>query len=286
LHWTKTEDELRSALEKLHQQSIQVLAIYGGDGTIRLTLTEALKIWDKTPLPPILLLRGGTMNVIANSIEQRYHAEEVIKRMLGYSRSADSPFVPTPLLKIHRHPQTDPINKATPVDFGYIFGCGSFVHFLEEYYQSPRPNAWRGFRILVKTALNILIGNKNKILTGLQATVTIDHQLVSQGSHNIIAASTVQGCGLRFKPFYLARPPQPQAHFLLSTASTMQILRMLPKFFSGNPVNGIAGINECSGQKMTIVFEQNQQISLDGDLLPTGIAVEIERGPTLQLLTP
>src|SRR5512142_2587743 len=46
----------------------QVIGIHGGDGTLHRTLSALMAAYLQRPLPPIAILPGGTMNVVASSL--------------------------------------------------------------------------------------------------------------------------------------------------------------------------------------------------------------------------
>src|SRR5437762_2543265 len=64
---TRSLDDLYRVAEEFKSADIDVLGINGGDGTIHHTLTAFVRTWGDKPLPLIAILRGGTMNTIANS---------------------------------------------------------------------------------------------------------------------------------------------------------------------------------------------------------------------------
>src|SRR5690349_19758362 len=68
LRLTESLEHLSKVAAEFHQKKIDILAINGGDGTISRTLTAIVNEYKGDPLPPIALLRGGTMNVLAQNL--------------------------------------------------------------------------------------------------------------------------------------------------------------------------------------------------------------------------
>src|SRR5215470_977396 len=65
---TKSLDDLYRVCEEFKKERIDVLGISGGDGTLHHTLTAMIRTYgDELALPPVAILRGGTMNTIARS---------------------------------------------------------------------------------------------------------------------------------------------------------------------------------------------------------------------------
>ena len=64
---TRSLDDLYRVAEEFMKAEIDILGINGGDGTIHHTLTAFIKTYGGRPMPMVAILRGGTMNTIANS---------------------------------------------------------------------------------------------------------------------------------------------------------------------------------------------------------------------------
>src|SRR5947209_8521699 len=64
----RTLGEVDAMAVTLRRSPPQVIAVHGGDGTLHHTLTALGRAWGEDPLPPLVLLAGGTMNVVAASL--------------------------------------------------------------------------------------------------------------------------------------------------------------------------------------------------------------------------
>ena len=64
----RTLDEIADIAREFRGSGIDILGIDGGDGTIHHTISAFIPIYGDAGLPPIAILRGGTMNTIANSL--------------------------------------------------------------------------------------------------------------------------------------------------------------------------------------------------------------------------
>ena len=71
---TETLDEVRGLAREFKEKGIDILGISGGDGTNHRTLSTFLEVYGETPLPKIALLRGGTMNNLANQLGIGLHS--------------------------------------------------------------------------------------------------------------------------------------------------------------------------------------------------------------------
>src|SRR6188474_2872331 len=71
VHAPKTLEELDDLARELHQAPPTVIAVHGGDGTLHMTVTALDRVFGADPIPPIAILCGGTMNVVATSLKIR-----------------------------------------------------------------------------------------------------------------------------------------------------------------------------------------------------------------------
>jgi hypothetical protein len=141
---TRSTDAIGDALScLLHEQRCNVLGICGGDGTLHHTLNALLSEQFVSPggesvvLPPILLLRGGTLNMIAQAISMRDDPTKAVKAFLEsfQNRSLSSLGVRTvPLLRV---------GKGVEQRFGFILGSELTARCLD-LYEAQFGGGYRG----------------------------------------------------------------------------------------------------------------------------------------------
>jgi len=134
---TQGLDELPGALDRLlRERRHNVLAICGGDGTIHHTLNALVKyiqapsLGESVPrrLPKILLLRGGTMNILAHALGTGTKPLQSLRAFNQYVRARRLHELPTrdiPFLHIH----TSEFEER----YGFVFGSDLTVAALELY---------------------------------------------------------------------------------------------------------------------------------------------------------
>lgn len=134
---TKSVDELPEALSFLFdQQKITVLGICGGDGTIHHTVNALLRFCQQESstgdrvrsIPPLLLLRGGTLNIVARAIRATGHSVPLLRTFLQrfqHARICDLPLSRLRLLGV-KGPEPE-------VRYGFIFGSAITAHCLLLY---------------------------------------------------------------------------------------------------------------------------------------------------------
>src|SRR3954470_14930223 len=83
---TKSIDDLYRVCEEFKKERIDVLGISGGDGTLHHTLTAMLSTYGEQPMPMIAILRGGTMNTVANSLGIKGETGQLLFELIDKTR--------------------------------------------------------------------------------------------------------------------------------------------------------------------------------------------------------
>ena len=120
---TQTLEDLAKVASDFKEHGIKILAINGGDGTISQTLTAFIKAYDGAPLPKIAILRGGTINVLAENLGIKGSPEQVLYRLIE-RHSINN-------LTVTRKISTICIEG----QYGFSFGNGTTAGFLELFYK-------------------------------------------------------------------------------------------------------------------------------------------------------
>ncbi|HEV3193364.1 MAG TPA: diacylglycerol kinase family protein, partial [Polyangiaceae bacterium] len=108
-------EELRHIAEDFRTLNIDLLAIAGGDGTNHVTLTGFLDVYGDKPIPPVALLRGGTMNTVANSVGvARQSSERLLARLIADRTSTRLGAGPQTTNLKRAGPQTTNLERAGP----------------------------------------------------------------------------------------------------------------------------------------------------------------------------
>jgi len=262
--------EIPKALSYLiEEQGSTVLGICGGDGSIH-HIINALISWTlqrhqkkhPPPIIPILLLRGGRLNIVARALHIRGTPTEILRRFLSRlstSRIHDLPIQHIRILAIETPSQS--------IRYGFVFGSELTARSLELYegrfgagylglarflnaavmaYFSKN-KLWKKFYALLKEPEGILsIGGVErayqalvassidiKLLGGFIQGFTIDHQSSS-------------GMGIK----------------ILLPQSPRRMIRNLPNLLLGHSGKGILDIKDAARVHLT----KAKDFSLDGEV--------------------
>ena len=147
LYIPKKEWVIEELLKKIKQDGVEVLFIYGGDGTLHLFLTYWFSLFGDELWPPILIpLHGGTMNVAATALGIPHNSVYAIRKIVELLREDREKYChEVSLLKV--------LGSKLGNLYGLEVALGPAVNFLKEYEDGPK-GVWQvvqdqsGFRAL------------------------------------------------------------------------------------------------------------------------------------------
>jgi diacylglycerol kinase (ATP) len=137
--------QLKRVAEDFRDREIEILAINGGDGTVSKTLTAFVNAYGKIPLPKIAILRGGTMNMLADNLRIKGSPQELLIKLME-THSKDIPIATAPYrsLKVGE-------------EYGFLFATGTSAYFLREFYKKKTGHLGVLF-LLLKIYFSIIFG--------------------------------------------------------------------------------------------------------------------------------
>jgi diacylglycerol kinase (ATP) len=275
----KSLDELAETANGLRREPPAVIAVHGGDGTLHKTLSALGRAFGDTPLPPIAILCGGTMNVVASSLGLRERPATFLSSIVSDVRAG---LAPTTLrrrcLRIGDH-------------LGFLFGNGLLANFLGEYYggngeYGPARASW----LILKALGSIMVGGPfvRRIFRRFEGTVTVDGTRLERTTFVGIGAGTVREVGLGFKLIHRA-DEDPERFGMLAMHATP--VALIPDLFGVHAGRGIAPRRAFSAvaSRVDIAAHDGSGMSytIDGDLYhskETQLSITI--GPAVALVKP
>ena len=274
---TKSLDDLYRVAEEFRATGIDILGINGGDGTIGTTLTAFIKVYAaaRTPMPLVAILRGGTMNTIANSMGVKGESGKLLFDLLDrYHNVEQFTYYEREVLQVGD-------------DYGFLFGNGLIHNFLKAYYGTGNPCPQVAAKVLFRGIVSsILGGDFAKTLTKrFRAHVTCDGRDWAVGDFITVAAATVEQIGLGFAPFYRTNE-RPETFACLGIHTTaMGFVMEMPRIRLAKPMRRDKVIDVVARH---VVFESDEQLeyTLDGDTHQAGKTLEIGLGPKLRFIVP
>jgi diacylglycerol kinase family enzyme len=272
---TGQRELLDAVAQGVRERRVATVAIIGGDGTVSNVLTALHNAYRGDPLPRVALLRGGTMNTIANSFGvARAQPEELLRRLVS-----------SPSYTLIERATVQVENR-----LGFFFCAGAMVGFLRVLYASegPKQGPLGALRLLAKGSFQAFAGGQllTRIESPLSATLRIDGVEHPARRYAVLGAGTIEQAGLGFRPFPLANECQEQMQMFAFLGTTQALVRQLPSIRRGLPAaKGLA----IAPLIRTLEIETSGEpieYALDGDIYETGSALRVDTGPTLEIRLP
>lgn len=278
LELTNSLADLARVAQKFKDSDIAVVAVNGGDGTINRTLTAMIQAYGEKPLPKFLILRGGTINVLAENIGVSGNPEQILVRYIeSLSGLRPSTITTYRTLCVGGH-------------YGFLFGNGLVANYLEEFYKNktgPLGAIW----LIVKIhfwylwsfeKFRKLIGEWTYKLTyGPNNAIQITQKTIA------VMASTVEKMPLGPKLFPLARRSLDEFQFFSLNISARAIVWRLPLAFIRNGEGESFGKLSHVTKKLILESAEGrrQKYTLDGELFTSEDGkLEISLGPLVDLV--
>lgn len=249
---TRTPDDLARVAAQFRARGVDLVATCGGDGTNLSTITAMVQAYGPDSLPAFAILRGGTVNTIAENLKIRGAPEEILERLCA---SADPPLVGQDLLEVNGL-------------YGFLFAAAMGARFLEAYYGGPVVGpAWAGALAARTVASSLVTGRFARwLFSPVPLELTVDGQRVdSVAAPRLLVASTVPDVGLGMKVTWQAGRQPGRFHLIASNLTTVQMALQLHKVLGGRPLEGAPHLDVLA-RTARIRFAEAQTFTLDGEL--------------------
>ena len=276
LEITNSVDDLGRVAQLFKDQGIEILAINGGDGTISRTLTAFIRVYGSQELPKVLVLRGGTINMLADNLGIRGSPEEILMRMLE-CQSGLRPKDVIPLATLSVGGQA-----------GFLFGNGMIARYLEEFYK--RKSGPIGAIILILKIYFYWIfapASYRALIHEESYRIAFDGRDLPATSKSLaMMISTVERAPLGFRVFPEASSNRARfQYFSLEMAAGSLPWRILFAFLRNHSGTFLGKVSRTASTAVITSESGKQFYTLDGELFsaPSGrLAVGV--GPIVQFV--
>ncbi len=264
-------DEIPPIGKHFIEEGVEFIAISGGDGTMMNTISRLKEVYRE--LPPLLILRGGTMNMLGDSVGIKENQLDTLRKFVS-SDPEKIKFVERDTIKVGKY-------------YAFIFGIGVVPNFLSAYYEGPRTGAVKATEIIVRGVVSGITGGQfaKKLLQKVYATVTINGREVPFEVITAILAQTIENLSLGFKPMYRALEKKGTFHTYVAGLSLPQIITKIPHLFLGKPIKHKLVYDELA-ETMIIDSKFPLKYTLDGDLFESEDKIIAKIGPSVKFAIP
>jgi diacylglycerol kinase family enzyme len=280
-------EELYRIAEDFRRLEIDVLAISGGDGTGHVTLTGFLDVYGGAMVPEVALLRGGTMNTVANSVGVRRGGPEgLLARLVrAYARRAI-----LPLAGVERRVMQVRGGEGSGgrTLYGFLFGTGVVQGFLAEYYAHGNVTPWIAATTLARGIGSAIVGGEmiRRMAAPFHGSVTFDERAAwPERDYLTVTAGTIADIGLGFRPFHRFAERDSAFHMLGIHTSPLGFVAELPRIQRCRPMRAGKAYDALSSRAVLRNPRGRIEYMIDGDLhVSEGSSLELAIGPRVRLV--
>ncbi len=270
-----TPGELARAVERFRSLEIDLLCIGGGDGTAHLVLTAFARAYGDAPLPAVALLRAGSMNTVADAHHLHGTPESILRAIVAGRRGGTPPrTVERDLLSVSRADE-EPC-------YGFLFGTGAVVAFLDAYYRR-RPTPARAAALIVRAVTSAMSGGKLGAALSARETLAVasDGEDWPEEGYLAVLAGVVPEIGFGFKPFARCDEQPGFFHAVGITGSVLHVAAHLPRIWLGQPWSRSLATDAVVRD---LSIEGAARFMVDGEIYRSGDRVRVRTGPSVRLV--
>jgi diacylglycerol kinase family enzyme len=272
----KTIAELDETAAELRRAPPAVIAVHGGDGTLHKTVTALDRVLGGDNIPPVAILCGGTMNVVASSLGIRERPAVFLKEIVDAARADRS------LATVRRR------CLRIGNELGFLFGSGLPANFLTEYYAPSGYGPARAAWLLLRGFFSALWGGPfvRRLFKRFEGSVRVDGTLLERTAYVGLMAGTVREVGLGFKLVHRADDDPERFGVLAIHGPPLSLARDLWAVQRGRGVSERRAYSAVASQMDLQSKNGAMAYTIDGDLYRTHEPVAISVGPPIVFLKP
>lgn len=265
-------EELHTSTRLMAKDNPDYICIAGGDGTLHVVLSSIINSFLPAPVPPILILKEGTMDNVARTIKLKGRGPQLLKRLVNNISRGNE-------IEIHNR-TTMKINDM----YCFLFGTGFITNFLREAYSGKEKGVIRNIQVALIAAWEALTDSKNgKIFKEMYGEVLIDNKKVNINPVNGLLAGTVEHIGMGFSPMPGAAKKQGAFEVIIVGLKPSSVIMKLNRLRTGKAIKSDKYL-KCHGEKIRINYPDTYDYTMDGDLYQAKGELIVKTGPVIRLV--
>lgn len=269
MYVTESLDDLQRAADAIAGHGAGCLAIAGGDGTISHTLSAVRQ--RLSVLPRIALLRGGSMNMVANSIGAGKDPVATVAALAGGGACREATR-----------------NTMCIGDrLGFMFGLGLATNFLEAYYSGAYTGPRRAAAVVLQTVGSTLLRGElsKRVFRRCRGTLQVCGRAEIR-DWTVILAETIENLGLGFRPAYRALNQDGKFHVLGGDISPARFVGHLSYVYKGRPWPKPLNMLDEVASRMRFESLEPFLYTVDGELLQAEHSLDVNVVQPTRFLVP
>ncbi len=278
----ETQAELLTILTSFRQQGANIIAINGGDGTVRDVLTALWRV-DPEWRPALTLIPGGKTNMIAYDVGSVTHGPEGLRQILDAASKGqlDRNRVSRPILDITR------FDGPAPPICGLFFGAGAFSRGTElAQTEANALGLYHGLAVAWTIASMVVRNIRGKADENTVTTLTADGAMVQDGEQFIMLATSSQRITMGLNPFWGTQTGA--IRYTAIDGPPVRLVSALLPVLRGRPRPWMHAAGYRSGSADHLTLRLTSRFTVDGELFdpgPSGL-IELSARRTMDFVRP
>lgn len=231
---TELVEEIPTVLQEFKKKGVQILCVNGGDGSLSLVLTRLFDLYPpSSPLPKILHLRGGTINMASNNMKVFGTPLIAARRLRQRLFEADNDperleLIPFWTLKLEASFLKKPIH-------GFCFCDGMIYRIIKDFYETGKGSSAKAMRYVsyVVGGSMLQLQDVLPLWEKTQGTITVDGKKLPMKEHTLLLASTFPKLPLGFAPFAYPNRKTDDFNFIAFNVGLGETMRNFPAWARG-----------------------------------------------------
>lgn len=271
--------ELVEEARRFRDEAIDILAVNGGDGTLHVVLTAFMEAYEGAPLPPVALLRGGTMNTIAGGLGVRGKPAELLASLLARTHTDSTLRIAERSILL--------IEGGEKPEYGFLFGNGLLSNFLAEYYRAADPSPFDAAWLLIRAVASATYGGAliKRLSAPALCRVEVDGVAWPPDRYLAVTLGTVDDIGFGFRPFVQALRHPGRMHAIGFACSAWRIVMAMPGLRFGR-LPSSSDIHSAVPERVVLSSAAAMPFMVDGDFHPAGTSITVSVGPRIRFVLP
>lgn len=265
-------DELENNIQQIFNDRPDYICIGGGDGTIHIVLTELINRYKPMQVPPVLILKEGTMDNIARSVHLDGHGEEILSRMINA-------IIKNKEITIIRRDTIEINNR-----YCFIFGLGFITNFLKLVYSGGEKGTLRNTYVGAKTLVEALLNTtEGEVFTNMDFSIEADGNRIEIHPVMGLLSGTVEHIGMGFSPLIDATENPGKFQTIILGMEPRHVLLNISKLKHGDKISepGYANFHSSS---MSLRYDKKFEYTMDGDIYTADRELIVKSGPAIDLV--
>ncbi len=261
-------DDIYKIAEEFRSKNLKYLLVSGGNGTFHHVVSRFKTVYRGGEIPPVLLLKAGHINTIAESIGLTGDGADILGRFAALVKKGRTPvLLRRDLIKIEDR-------------YCVIFGCGIITTYMDLYYKMGEYTPHKAFEVLSKMAATLRTPSSQEARAAFapfNGRIHIDGSLWKKKNVLGCLALTIPTVGLGFNPGARALEKPGTFQLIVSALAPVDLLTQIFRIQSGVKIDDPNHFDDLAGE-MRIESKDPFRYTMDGEMYDAIYELNISTG--------